>query len=188
MTFFFTERELFVYEELRKGEKTSPFKVYIKEEFPTAAHYASNENVLDLIVVAEKGFAFAPDMKERMKDLDIKANRTLLVLRNVYGLAGYNHSLPDMYSFLVAQGPDLAKAKDLAVPRVVDLFALLCNLLEVEVPSSSVGEINQVKWMLRYPSDTQVVKVIRGWMAQALRPENVPITSTIRPLIKFQLI
>ena len=51
----FAEKELLVYEELRKGEKTNSFKVYIKEEFPADDHYASNENVQELIVVADEG-------------------------------------------------------------------------------------------------------------------------------------
>ena len=89
MFVFVTEKELLVYEELRKGEqKTNSFKVYIKEEFPPDDHYASNENVQELIVVAKEGFAFANDMKDRMKELDKKANRSSLSLKNVYGLSG----------------------------------------------------------------------------------------------------
>ena len=62
--------------------------MYIKEEFPGDDHYASNENVQELIVVANEGFAFANDMRDRMKELDKKANRTSLSLKNVYGLSG----------------------------------------------------------------------------------------------------
>ena len=187
----FAEKELYVYEELRKGEKLG-FKVYIKEEFPPDDHYASNENVQELIVVADEGFAFTADMKDRMKELDKKANRTSLSLKNVYGLSGYNRTLSSMQTLVMARGPQFAiarqqpsgsiessEAEDLRV-EVVDLFALLCNLLEVKAPTSASGQINRVKSFLRYhPSDTgnQVVKVIRNWMDFALMPENVPITS-----------
>ena len=169
------------------------FKVYIKEEFPGDDHYASNENVQELIVVADEGFAFATaDMKERLKELDKKANRTSLSLKNVYGLSGYNQTLGSMQTTLMAAGPQFANdagdamataaasassAEDI---RVVDIFTLLCNLLEVEPrpqPQVASGQINRVKSLLRYPSDTQVVKVIRNWMDFALMPENVPITS-----------
>ena len=191
--FSFAEKELYVYEELRKGEKTNSFKVYIKEEFPPDDHYASNENVQELIVVANEGFAFT-DMKDRMKELDKKANRTSLSLKNVYGLSGYNRTLGSMQTLVMARGPQFAIAprqhqrsggggggiesssEDLRV-EVVDLFALLCNLLEVEPPIAASGQINRVKSFLRYPTDTDVVKVIRNWMDFALMPENVPITS-----------
>ena len=53
--FYVTEKGILVYEELLKGEKTNSFKVYIKEEFPADDHYASNENVQELIVVADEG-------------------------------------------------------------------------------------------------------------------------------------
>jgi len=185
------EKELLVYEELRKGEKTNSFKVYIKEEFPGEDHYASNENVQELIVVADEGFAFATaDMKERLKELDKKANRTSLSLKNVYGLSGYNQTLGSMQTTLMAAGPQFANDGDAMATaaasasaaediRVVDIFTLLCNLLEVEPrpqPQVASGQINRVKSLLRYPSDTQVVKVIRNWMDFALMPENVPIT------------
>lgn len=195
----FLGKELFVYEELRKGEKQSPFKVFIKEEFPSDWHYASNPNVQELIVVADQGYAFSHDMKDRMKELDTKANRTLLSLKNTYGLSGYNNSLSDMQSLVILQGPDLAgqlispadKATEehpSSVVRVVDLFVLLCNLLEVKSPTAVAGDLARVQHLLRYPSDTEVVKVIRSWMALALMPENVPITSKffstfLRPLI-----
>ena len=164
--------------------------MYIKEEFPGDDHYASNENVQELIVVADEGFAFATaDMKERLKELDKKANRTSLSLKNVYGLSGYNQTLGSMQTTLMAAGPQFANdAGDAMVAsassaediRVVDIFTLLCNLLEVEPrpqPQVASGQINRVKSLLRYPSDTQVVKVIRNWMVLALMPENVPITS-----------
>ena len=188
MFVFVTEKELLVYEELRKGEKLG-FKVYIKEEFPPDDHYASNENVQELIVVADEGFAFTADMKDRMKELDKKANRKSLSLKNVYGLSGYNRTLSSMQTLVMARGPQFAiarqqpsgsiessEAEDLRV-EVVDLFALLCNLLEVEPPIAASGQINRVKSFLRYPTDTDVVKVIRNWMDFALMPENVPITS-----------
>ena len=164
--------------------------MYIKEEFPGEDHYASNENVQELIVVADEGFAFATaDMKERLKELDKKANRTSLSLKNVYGLSGYNQTLGSMQTTLMAAGPQFANDGDAMATaasssaaediRVVDIFTLLCNLLEVEPPQPQVasGQINRVKSLLRYPSDTQVVKVIRNWMVLALMPENVPITS-----------
>jgi hypothetical protein len=166
--------------------------VYIKEEFPGDDHYASNENVQELIVVADEGFAFATaDMKERLKELDKKANRTSLSLKNVYGLSGYNQTLGSMQTTLMAAGPQFANDGDAMATaaaaassaediRVVDIFTLLFNLLEVEPrpqPQVASGQINRVKSLLRYPSDTQVVKVIRNWMVLALMPENVPITS-----------
>lgn len=155
--------------------------MYIKEEFPKEHHYASNENVQELIVVAEEGFAFSFDMRDRMKELDDQANRTNLALKNLYGLSGYNNSLPSMQTMVIAQGPDLATGGKMISPddkmRVVDLFALLCNLLEVKYPSHAVGDMDRVRNLLRYPSDTQVVKVIRGWMSMALMPQNLPITS-----------
>ena len=96
-----------------------------------------------------------------------------------------------MQSLVMAQGPDLALQQQTTTlispndktavathpPRVVDLFALLCILLEVDSPLTAEGDPNRIKYLLRYPTDTEVVKVIRSWLQVALAPDNVPITS-----------
>jgi len=176
-----------VYEELKKGEQsTGRFKVHIKEEFPEVSHYADNEDVQELIVVAEEGFAFAHDMKNRLKELDQRANRSES-LKNVYGVSGFNNTMSSMQTLLVGWGPELANGGKNVIPksiqdaeepiRVVDLFALLCHLLDVEAPQSIASDKKRVNVLLRYPSDTEVVKVIRNWMSFAFLPENAPLTS-----------
>ena len=77
-----------VYEELKKGEETGGYRVYIKEEFPELSHYAGNENVQELILVANEGYAFSYDMKNRTHRLDLMAHRNES-LSNKYGISGY---------------------------------------------------------------------------------------------------
>ena len=48
------DKELMIYESLKKGEENFSYKVYIKEEFPEEFHYAANDNVQELIVVANE--------------------------------------------------------------------------------------------------------------------------------------
>ena len=69
------DKELMIYESLKKGEENFSYKVYIKEEFPEEFHYAANDNVQELIVVAKEGFAFAHDMRERIRHLDEMTKR-----------------------------------------------------------------------------------------------------------------
>ena len=62
--------------------------------------------------------------------------------------------------------------------RVVDVFVLLCNLLEISCPKHVNGDAKRINAMLRYSSDTtQVVKVIRSWISVAFEPENAPVSS-----------
>ena len=82
---------MYVYEELRKGEKSNEFKVFIKEEFPPNSHYALNENVQELIVVANEGHAFTFDTSEKLENLRSKrldkGNSS-----EPFGMTGYNNS------------------------------------------------------------------------------------------------
>ena len=215
------KKELFVYEELRKGEKEHEFNVFIKEEFPPNSHYAINENVQELIVVANEGYAFRFDGQSRLDDL--KAKRGNKTGSTVYGMSGYNNTLKTMQTFILAQvivifvkktskitnfysflkGPDFAKGGTIVPPdphqhprpnspisqnyglhqqeeavRVVDVFVLLCNLLEISCPKHVNGDAKRINAMLRYSSDTtQVVKVIRSWISVAFEPENAPVSS-----------
>ena len=88
--FSYLEKELYVYEELRKGEKSHEFKVFIKEEFPPNSHYALNENVQELIVVANEGYAFTYDTAKKLENLKLK--RTNGSLGGPYGMTGYNNT------------------------------------------------------------------------------------------------
>ena len=83
----FADKELMVYEELKKGEESGGYRVYIKEEFPLVSHYAANENVQELILVANEGYAFSYDMKNRIQQLDQMAHRNES-LSNKYGISG----------------------------------------------------------------------------------------------------
>ena len=91
-----------------------------------------------------------------------------------------------MHTFVIGQGPDLAqdisahhlqenvKPKDV---RVVDLFVLLCNLLDLNCPKHVSGNAERINYLLRYSADTPVVKVIRSWISIAFEPQNAPVTS-----------
>ena len=226
------KKELFVYEELRKGEKENEFEVFIKEEFPPNSHYAINENVQELIVVANEGYAFRFDGQSRLDDLKAKRGGNVTG-STVYGMSGYNNTLKSMQTFILAQviiwkktsriimyqspiayfkGPDLAQGGTV-VPsdphqqphpnspsatqyqghglhqpeeavRVVDMFVLLCNLLEITCPKHVNGDAKRINAMLRYSSDTtQVVKVIRSWISVAFDPQNAPVSSSLYFLV-----
>ena len=82
-----TDKELMVYEELKKGEESGGYRVYIKEEFPPTSHYAANENVQELVLVANEGYAFSYDMRNRIQELDQMAHRNES-LSNKYGISG----------------------------------------------------------------------------------------------------
>ena len=88
--YYLTEKELYVYEELRKGEKSHEFKVFIKEEFPPNSHYALNENVQELIVVANEGYAFTFDTSQKLDDL--KSKRVDGNSSEPFGMTGYNNT------------------------------------------------------------------------------------------------
>ena len=94
-----------------------------------------------------------------------------------------------MTSFVIAHGPDMANHKiarnqdeeESSSLHVIDLFCIICKLLDKQIPEFAQGNTKRASLLLRYPSDPEVVKVIRSWFHTWMLPQNVPITS------KFQL-
>ena len=86
---------------------------------------------------------------------------------------------PNSPSATQYQGHGLHHQPEEAV-RVVDMFVLLCNLLEITCPKHVNGDAKRINAMLRYSSDTtQVVKVIRSWISVAFDPQNAPVSSSL---------
>ena len=102
-----------------------------------------------------------------------------------------------MHTFVIGRGPDLAESgpsvhhvqedNQLINVRVVDLFVLLCNLLDLNCPTHVSGDAKRINAMLRYSADTPVVKVIRSWISIAFEPQNAPVTSEYFLIISLQL-
>ena len=143
-----------------------------------------NENVQELIVVANEGYAFTFDTKEKLKDLAAKRDGNS---SEPFGLSGYNNTYKSMQTLVIGQGPDLAQggivlpvknAQDQKQVRVVDLFVLLCNILDVKCPKSS-GNASRIDAMLRYSTVRNVRKTLSTWISIAFEPQNAPVTSKL---------
>lgn len=88
------------------------------------------------------------------------------------------HQQPHPNSATQHQGHGLHQPEEAV--RVVDMFVLLCNLLEITCPKHVNGDAKRINALLRYSSDTtQVVKVIRSWISVAFDPQNAPISSSL---------
>ena len=74
------DKELMIYESLKKGEENFSYKVYIKEEFPEEFHYAANDKVQELIVVANEVLVFSYPKLVIFKCLLIISQRVMRLL------------------------------------------------------------------------------------------------------------
>ena len=151
-----------MYEAFKSSEDIKNFSIYTKTNLPHEWHF-DKEKVQPMILVANEGYVFTPDFSARRKMLDQKGNRVGR-LENKYGCSGYDNRLDAMKTVMLAKGPSFKKrepedeetkiqtwvhdmGKDI---NIVDVFSLLCNILDLHEHPQSRGKLARLSWVLRY--------------------------------------
>ena len=164
------------------------FSLYTKSKLPNEWFY-DKEKVQPMILVANEGYVFMPDFSARRKMLDKKGNREGK-LDNKYGCSGYDNRLESMKTFMIAKGPSFkqenSKDKDTIIQtweqnnwkdiNVVDIFSLLCHILDIQEPKESEGKLARVTWMLRYEPGNPFSKIKEAYDFATSR-RNLPFSS-----------
>ena len=164
------------------------FSLYTKAKLPDEWFY-DKEKVQPMILVAKEGYVFMPDFSARRKMLDKKGNREGK-LDNKYGCSGYDNRLESMKTFMIAKGPSFkiqdSKDKDTIIKTwehknwkdisVVDIFSLLCHILNIQEPKESKGKLARMTWMLRYEPGNPFSKIKEAYDF-ATSPKNLPFAS-----------
>ncbi|CAM1326004.1 ENPP4 (predicted) [Pycnogonum litorale] len=123
----------YVYSTLLNGSRYLNFTVWKKEDFPVSAHYKNNRRVAPIILVSDPGY-----VTYRYKFPNVSAVR---------GTHGYNNTFSTMRSIFFAQGPAFNSSATIDSFHSVDLFPLMCSILELE-PSPNNGSLENVSRFL----------------------------------------
>ncbi|KAK7489605.1 hypothetical protein BaRGS_00019239 [Batillaria attramentaria] len=105
----------------------SHMTVYRKEEIPENFHYKHNPRIMPVIVQTEPGW-------------ELSANINITLWWNSKGNHGYNSTLPSMKPIFFARGPDFRKGVNSTFISQVDIYALMCRLLNVK-PAPNNGSL-----------------------------------------------
>lgn len=117
-----------VYQALSKSDKMT---VYKKEEIPEFWHYKNNRRVMPILCVADEGWSVVWDKD----DLINKTDR---------GNHGYDNRLSSMKPIFYAAGPDIRKNYTTSPFLSVDIYSLLCSLLDIDQASNN-GSYERVR-------------------------------------------
>ncbi|XP_064472984.1 ectonucleotide pyrophosphatase/phosphodiesterase family member 5-like isoform X2 [Ornithodoros turicata] len=129
-------KEEFVYNRLKAAANGSHFSVYRAKDVPTRYHYSRNSRILSVVVVADEGWELTTTSTAYMSE------------NHTYGNHGYDNELDSMHPLFIAHGPDF-KAGYVSEPfNNVDLYPLMCYLLEIPVLPSN-GSLDRVIFLLR---------------------------------------
>jgi len=134
-----------VYKGLKEGSKSSNFSVYKKEELPKRWFYGDNRRIMPIVVIADLGHVF-DDYANRYKKLSKKLNITYDENRK-FGIHGYDNNAVTMRAFFLAHGPAFKKGVEIPAFDNVDLFPLICSIMDLE-PAPNNGTLKIVQQAL----------------------------------------
>ncbi|MGF1554983.1 ectonucleotide pyrophosphatase/phosphodiesterase [Paucihalobacter sp.] len=121
-------------------QRETNFKVYKTAETPGFEYTPTHKNWGAFQLIPDEGFYFAN--QPRIETL-IKNNVTTT------GVHGLDSKHREMHGIFYAKGPAFKKDYEIAAFKSIHVFPLMCKLLGLEIPEFIVGDINQIKEVLK---------------------------------------
>lgn len=106
-----------------KMQQIPHLKTYLKESVPNEFHYRSDRKIGQLVAVADEGYKLT-DSSESNNWIG-------------KGAHGYNNSHEHMRAIFFARGPNFKPNQQLEPFQNVDVYSLLCTLLEIKCNPSN---------------------------------------------------
>ncbi len=111
------------------------YSVFPRHKIPEEWHYRKSSHVMSMVAVAYEGNLFSHNIKQPMYD--------------TFGWNGYRPENIDMLTPLLASGPEFKAKPQLHKNLVaVDLFPLLCTVLDIPFPEGKNGSVETVRALL----------------------------------------
>ncbi|GFO17630.1 ectonucleotide pyrophosphatase/phosphodiesterase family member 5 [Plakobranchus ocellatus] len=107
----------------------------LKEDIPERFHLKNNRRVMDVFAYGDEGWTIT------------EWNATVLQRFGDKGDHGYDNTLDSMKPFFIAQGPAFKQGASVEPIQNVDIYPLICFLLEIE-PSANNGSLTRAKLLL----------------------------------------
>lgn len=114
-------------------------RVYRPEDIPPRFHYKTHRNIGDLVIFVDVGF----ELYRRASQYDRDG-----IFRSTHGNSGYDNQHESMKTIFYASGPQLRENYLLPAKisiETVDLFPLMCTLLNVIRCPSSNGSLSRIQ-------------------------------------------
>ncbi len=129
-------RDKEIAEKLKKELKHA--RVFLKKEIPASFNFSDNEYISPVLIAADLGWHIAPKMLTQKDSANFgKGNH------------GYVSSEKDMHGILVASGPAFKKKFAAGPLKNIDVYPLLCKLLNISANPSIDAKFERIRAVLR---------------------------------------
>ncbi|KAL8568014.1 hypothetical protein ACOMHN_029189 [Nucella lapillus] len=103
--------------------------LYRKEELPDHFHYKHNPRIMPVIILSDEGWLLAKNVQTFLDT-------------NKKGDHAYSNDLPSMKAIFLARGPDFRKGVHSTSLKSVDIYPLVCLLLNIDAAPNN-GSLEQ---------------------------------------------
>ena len=131
-----------------------------------------------VMTMANPGFAFADDFEQTIQSLNAEFNRTKSP-DNIYGINGYDAALvKNMNTLLLAKGPAFISAEKMQIfndslkVSSVDIFPMLCQLLDLPVAGERDGKMVNISTILISAHKKPIKQQIQDLVKTALERDH----------------
>ncbi|MCX7612240.1 MAG: ectonucleotide pyrophosphatase/phosphodiesterase [Ignavibacterium sp.] len=122
------------YKKLLNSKKN--FSVYYKSEIPEYFNFKNNPMIGDIFVLADLGYSLLTN-KDIIKDKEYTK-----------GNHGYDNNNIDMHGIFYAMGPSFKKGYKVGTIKNVNIYPLLCELLNI-IPNQNIdGKLEEIEFIL----------------------------------------
>lgn len=125
-----------IYFKLKENE--SHYKVFCKDELPEQYNYSNSHLLSDIIIIAEPGWSLVN--KNTLKAYTGQSKG---------GNHGYDNYHLDMNGVFYAMGPSFKKAYKTGTIRNIDIYPLLCEILNIKPKLNIDGKLDRIKAILK---------------------------------------
>lgn len=127
-----------VYNHLKKKE--NHFKVYKTENTPGFEYIPKNKDWGAFQILPDFGYYFS----SRKRIAFLQENNT-----STMGVHGYDPKQKDMHGIFYANGPVFKNNYAIPSLKNIHIYPLICEILELEIPDTIDGKLNQIKSVLK---------------------------------------
>lgn len=125
-----------VYDKLKVNE--NHYKAYLKEKMPPHFHFTADENIPQILLVAELHWIIINNSSP--KDMIEKYGK---------GKHGYEKDWLDMHGTFIAAGPSFKENYTTGTLWNVDIYPLLCKIYNIPVDHKIDGDIDRIRFILK---------------------------------------
>ncbi|VDM22063.1 unnamed protein product [Hydatigera taeniaeformis] len=138
--------------------------VYLKRDLPDRFHYINTPRCPPLILIADQNYVI----------------RHTPLQHYGRGEHGYDNLNTQMHALMIAAGPKVKQLNGVQLIQQVDIYALICGILELQTPNKIDGDLMRVAGLIEPPPTSNFINKFMFYSRNALPTDTSARSVTVK--------